>query len=144
MTASLASREKTNRTFEIFGSTQSARRSRHIFSGLLRESLIPLQTTREKWSAEGLLSGGFYLTSFSSDGTGLTRSIFGVPCFQAFRTGEESRHGTMLRERPTRSSTRSEGHNLPTSNRECPLRPQMQGTTPARVDTGTVWKSDEA
>ena len=131
MTASLASREKTNRTFEIFGSTQSARRSRHIFSGLLRESLIPLQTTREKWSAEGLLSGGILFDQLQ-----LRRDRFDpldvrwCTCIPGIGRVKNPGMRTVLQGTPDSVPVRArKGQFANLEPGGCPRRPRMQGAT---------------
>jgi hypothetical protein len=59
MTASLALREKTYRTYlEIFGNTHPVRLRRHISRAFPRESPIPLKPRAESGMHMGLLSGG--------------------------------------------------------------------------------------
>ncbi len=109
MAASARIREEMYRAYLEFFEVAERKRRWNLFDDIPWEKLdVSRNSERKATCIETFCAEELYLPDYSSNGIGLTRSMFGAAWFQTCWSYEESKHGLVFREYLRRSGLRSE------------------------------------
>jgi acyl-[acyl-carrier-protein] desaturase len=109
MTTDTIKRVQYYRAAMDFLETAESKRDWKIFDDIPWEKIDPSKNSEQKSTRiETFCAEEMYLPDYASHGARITRELFGVSCFQARWSFEESRHGLVFREYLSRSRLRSE------------------------------------
>jgi acyl-[acyl-carrier-protein] desaturase len=109
MTTDSIKRVQYYRAAMDFLETAESKRDWKIFDDIPWEKVDPSKNSEQKSTRiETFCAEEMYLPDYASHGARITRELYGVSCFQARWSFEESRHGLVFREYLARSGLRSE------------------------------------